>query len=819
MKRVLALFIAMTLLAGIGISAAEEEVFLDDSESAEEEAFSGGSETETFFDDDEIGEEDDGDDEEDENEEEPLHLPSRYHATEIKVGNPTPMNGRFFTECWGNSTSDLDVRSLVNGYNLVTWDGDLNMFRFDHSVVNGAVITDDEQDNRSYMITLYEDLRYSDGTRVTAWDYAFSLLLQCDPVIRELDGRPAVPDYLLGWEEYVSNPESPLSGVRVLSDTQMSITVKAESLPFFYELSRLSLDPVPAAVIAPGYRVRDNGAGVYLAQARTPRKRAAFNAEQLTKTILDPETGYLAHPAPVTGAYQLISFDGTTAVLEINPNYKGNEDGFKPDIRRLVYTLADNGDMMQRLADGEFALLNKVTKNQAIFDGLNLCAADVPLYQRTAYPRIGLTYFYFLPDSSDVQNLKVRQALAYCFDRQKLVQDYVGSFGLAVNGLYGLGQFPYRLCTGTMEYPVPLPEESGLSQEEYDAQIAEWEALSIDQLNPYDADPERAAALLAEAGAEHLSLKIGYPDNEENKAALEDCLGTNLKTAGVQAELIPLDIREVADIHAGKAAEMDLLYLGDNFNVAFHPALFFASETDAAQTEEDEGALSAARKTLYDMAVELNHTEPTELLAYMKKWVAFQEKVNELLPILPVYSNIYMDFFTRELMDYRIDEAVSWGNAIIPARIYEDEEVDETDDSLRAEIEGMAGGANLAGGYTFRTRDKSGKTPDAFASLPRSVREAIPAEYRTINEVLTLTLDGDLKGVSETTLNIRFATKYEAEEPLYVLLGIARDGNTKWMVQQAMGQEDGSVDVYLQADALRQAAGSPVSLILVSRTK
>ena len=28
----------------------------------------------------------------------------------LVVGNPTPMRGEFFTDMWGNATSDIDVR-------------------------------------------------------------------------------------------------------------------------------------------------------------------------------------------------------------------------------------------------------------------------------------------------------------------------------------------------------------------------------------------------------------------------------------------------------------------------------------------------------------------------------------------------------------------------------------------------------------------------------------------------------------------------------------------------------------------------------------
>ena len=41
---------------------------------------------------------------------------------ELIVGNTTAMRGDFFSDVFGNSTSDIDVRALIHGYDLVNWD-------------------------------------------------------------------------------------------------------------------------------------------------------------------------------------------------------------------------------------------------------------------------------------------------------------------------------------------------------------------------------------------------------------------------------------------------------------------------------------------------------------------------------------------------------------------------------------------------------------------------------------------------------------------------------------------------------------------------
>ena len=59
---------------------------------------------------------------------------------ELKVGNPTPMSGRFFTSMWGGTTSDLDVQELLHAYSPILWDNSLGRFRFDKSVVENMLL-------------------------------------------------------------------------------------------------------------------------------------------------------------------------------------------------------------------------------------------------------------------------------------------------------------------------------------------------------------------------------------------------------------------------------------------------------------------------------------------------------------------------------------------------------------------------------------------------------------------------------------------------------------------------------------------------------
>jgi len=620
-----------------------------------------------------------------------------YDFDDITVGSTTHLDGKFFTGLWGNATSDIDVRHLVHGYNLVLWDGDKGLFRTNHSVVSGMRVNQNEAGDRSYFLVLYDDLQYSDGTPITAWDYAFSVLFQSSPVIAELGGVPADYSYLMGYEDYIAGSAPCLSGLRVLGDYQLQFTVKHEALPYFYEMFRLAFHPYPIAEIAPGCRVRDDGAGAYIANADDRLSMPLFCAEMLRDTVLDPENGYLSHPTVGSGPYRLISFDGETAAFAINPCYKGDEDGRQPTIRWITYTLAENGDMIRRLGDGEFTLLNKVTLADAIHRGLNLATHQDHQYTMTNYPRIGLTFLVFDVDSPAVQETAVRQAVALCLDQDGIAARYAGRFGLGMEGLYGLGQWMYALTNDTMAYPVPAPRDDSPEEESrYEQAMEAWEQVNLSGLSKYPVDAEEAAALLERAGwtlnaqgapfdpdrdavrykeiggrLVGLEMTMALPASSTAKDAFASLLVPNLRKAGVSLTLMPLEMTELLEAYNHRSMQAaDMFYLGDDFNVAFDPSQFFRRD-DAAVGD----TLLSAHAELHALARDMCRTEPADVLSYVRKWVRFQERFSELLPMIPVYSNVYFDFYPRELHAYDITAHVSWADAIVPAYMSDAEDL------------------------------------------------------------------------------------------------------------------------------------------------
>lgn len=583
----------------------------------------------------------------------------------LTAGNPTPLSGHFFTSMWGATTSDLDLQDLLHAYSPVHYDTDSGVFRFDRSVLrNGAVAKDDADESRTYLLVFYDDLLWSDGTRITAYDYAFSILFSMDPAIGETGGKPADYSWITGAEEYLNGTADTLTGLRIIAEDTLQIRIRAEALPYFYELNRLMIRPYPASVIAPGIAVKDDGNGAYLTETLT--------ADIIRRTVLDPEKGYLAHPAPVSGPYTLESWEQPTAVCRLNPYYKGNEEGYLPRIGEVTYTLADNETMAEQLVSGRLDLLNKVTNAKAIAES----SGSGEEFASESYPRTGLTMLWFMESSVPAQDPAVRKAVAYCFDRDGFTREYAGDYGIRTDGFYGIGHWMYRVAAGIMATPV----SSYASVEEQQAAIETFAEISLDGLTLYNVDTEEAASLLDAAGwipdgkgircrtAEdgtqtRLQLTLWLPESRDAAGALETYLVRNLEEIGVQVTLQQMKTEEIALAYRSGSAAADLLYLGENFSLVFDPELLAPAR--AAEPADGAGSLTSVKTELYAMALDMVKTEPDDLAGFERKWVALQEKITETLPLVPVYSNAYFDFFSRRLHNYMITDAVTLSEALI----------------------------------------------------------------------------------------------------------------------------------------------------------
>ena len=129
-------------------------------------------------------------------------------------------------------------------------------------------------------------------------------------------------------------------------------------------------------------------------------------------------------------------------------------------------------------------------------------------------------------------------------------------------------------------------------------------------------------------------------------------------------KIIALTIEAYDDVlpmyYGQEERDYDMAWLATNFDVLFDPSPLFMPGSGTNTTGiRDEG--------LYTLAEDMKKTEPGDLLGYCRKWVAFLERFAEAEPMIPVYSNVYYDFYPDVLQEYMISSNITWSEAIVPA--------------------------------------------------------------------------------------------------------------------------------------------------------
>lgn len=229
-----------------------------------------------------------------------------------------PMDGAFFSSLWGGTPADAMARRLLNGLSPVYWDEAQLRYGINESVVSQIIASDLPDGSREYCIRFNQGLRFSDGSPVTARDYAFTLLLLASPQMDELGTEGSAYSYLMGWDKYHSGKTDVFAGVNLPGELELKLTLSNDCLPCFFETGLLSVTPFPVSALFPELDVNDIGDGAYIA-SNEASPEGGFTVQSLRNVLLDPLTGYLSRPIVSSGEYCFVSYDGETLTLAENP--------------------------------------------------------------------------------------------------------------------------------------------------------------------------------------------------------------------------------------------------------------------------------------------------------------------------------------------------------------------------------------------------------------------------------------------------------------------------------------------------------------------
>lgn len=376
---------------------------------------------------------------------------SEKEDNSIILGNTTDLSGKFRYAAFGGSNpgaADLDVQNLSTGLETVatTKEGG---YEWNPTVVKSHEETMNEDGTRTYTVTIYDDLKLSDGTPVTVKNYVVFPMVFSSPVAVAAAGKDHQSGMTLeGFKTFNTydgtegSGTKELAGLRMIDDYTYSITVSADYANYFYAISYAGLSAYDVSLWIGDADVKDDGNGVYFTDDFYAKEGDKYvMADHIVAASQNTDTTY-----PYSGPYVVKSYDSAdkSAVLELNPNFKGNYEGVKPTIAKVVYKKIVSSTQLEDLKAGTLDVIGGITGGDETNEALALADGSEGKYVYTHYSRAGYGKLGFRADYGPAQFTEVRQAIAYCMDRAKFAKDFTGGYGGVVDGPYYSGSWMYK---------------------------------------------------------------------------------------------------------------------------------------------------------------------------------------------------------------------------------------------------------------------------------------------------------------------------------------------------------------------------------------
>ena len=576
---------------------------------------------------------------------------------QLVIGSITQVINEFYDTGFSTSETNYNMYDLIHGgYDTVVFSKE-GEFQYNDTVVASHEETENEDGTKTYTVTINDGLVWSDGTPITAKDYVFAVLLENSDEMAGVDGYPCNSGYTyVGYDEWLDGSADAFAGVRLVDDMTFSLTVKAEELPYHFDITYATIRPRPLHVIAPECDVEDTENGATIT--------GDFTTELLQETINNVDTGYRYNPKVTCGPYLFDNFDEASqqATLKANPEFVGDYRGVKPSIETLVIKTVSSDTMMNELESGSVDLLYSCSGGDTINAGLDLVeegkAADTT-YMRNGYGKIQFDCSVFPTDSQNV-----RQAIAYCLDRNEFARQYTGGYGSVVHSFYGLAQWEYQ---DSVEWI-----NENLNTYEMNVDAAK-ELLEADGWNlnadgtPYSGTGTR----YKEVDGEIVPLVITWCNSEGNPVSelLATMLPETMAEAGMELQATTTDFATLQNgiLHAGDTM-YNMYNLATGFATANSPWYYFSSD-EAWMGNYNTNWI--ADEELNDAVMPLKSIPYEDSEAWLEAWQNFIKVWNEKLPDIPLYSDEYYDFYSTRVQGWENTATWGWQNAVLDAWVSE----------------------------------------------------------------------------------------------------------------------------------------------------
>ncbi len=559
----------------------------------------------------------------------------------VFIAATAELTGDFYTG-WGNSSYDADVRDLVWGYGLLTSNPSGEVI--DSPLVAEKTVSDDLS---TWTFKLKEGITFHNGEKLTASDVKFTYDFYMNSIA-------------LGNTGGSSNLGQYVSSVSV--DDELTVTFVLKKVIYTTDTSVFFEFILAEDTIKEG----------------TAADEEVTNVQEYVRKNRTMPIGY--------GAYKVVEYKDTEYVtLEAFEDYIGNWQGAQPGIKNLIVKFTPSETELDQLLAGEVDLLQRTVEDVKI-DAVKQNAE----FTYNDYYRHGGGTVVLHTDYEAFQLTEVRQAFAYVLNRPKIIELFLGEYGISSQGPYSKNMW--------MMFDDDEMENVGTNfVSDFEASLIDYDILGADGKFDEAANVAKAQELLDAAVAkttgeyakltgnatsgymwdgEALDIKVAYTAfwDATYQLIFND---TYTSTFGFDITLVSLDwpvmyghwigdTEEARQYHAFVGGTGYALKQNPNEEYASNKVMPWGQPSDngsrftggSAMTAEDWDAL----------LVKIENAHPvTGADQYRTDWRQVVEVFNSQVPIVPVYSNNYHDLYTAKVENFTTNALWGWAMAITDA--------------------------------------------------------------------------------------------------------------------------------------------------------
>ncbi|MES5924750.1 ABC transporter substrate-binding protein [Bacillus cereus group sp. MG9] len=281
------------------------------------------------------------------------------------------------------------------------WDGNVT------SVIFASLVSTDKQgkptpelaekwdissDQLTYTFHLRKDLKFSDGSPLTADDVAFTLTLLHD---KAYEGDKDISQYAVkGGKEYKEGKATSIEGIQVVDPQTIKITTE--------KVNSQALTALGGEVLSKAY----------------------YGKDYKQNTSLDYLKALYEKPI-AAGPYKFEKYiPGQEVRFVANENYYAG----KPKIPNFIYKITSGDTKLQLFQTGEVDYTGLGTGDEVLEQAKALEFANIQIETAASF-----SYIYMNNNKRYLKDKKVRQALIYGLDRKKYVDTALKGYGTVAN--------------------------------------------------------------------------------------------------------------------------------------------------------------------------------------------------------------------------------------------------------------------------------------------------------------------------------------------------------------------------------------------------